>query len=217
MIPRFKLCVFDWDGTMMDTTDAIVQSIRTASQILGLTPPTEAKTKRAIGLGRVDTMKFLLPDCPKERWSEFETVYRSHYLEFEKEIPLIDGMRELILKLRKAGVKTALATGKSERGVNRVLSAHNLKGYFDAIRVGAVINPKPAPGMLLEICEELCISQADTVMIGDSTLDLQMASNAGTSGIGVTFGACTETELNAFPNVGLAEDAHGLERLLFSD
>lgn len=216
MKPRFKLAIFDWDGTMMLTTEAIVESIRYTCTMLGYKDPGIEKTRSAIGLGRADTMNYLVPECPEEKWEEFEDLYRERYLAYERTISLVFGMRELLDELRANDVKLAIATGKSERGLKRVLTANDLIGFFDATRVGAIKNPKPNPAMILEILTELGISKEDAVMIGDSKLDLQMALNAGVAAIGVSYGATTKEELMTLPNVGVAKDVSELRKLLFS-
>ncbi len=214
MKPRFKLAIFDWDGTMMLTTDAIVESIRYTCSFLGYPDPGIEKTRSAIGLGRADTMRFLVPSCPKEKWEAFENFYRERYLAYEKEISLVSGMRELLDALRSHSVKLAIATGKSERGLNRVLTSNDLIGFFNATRVGAIKNPKPNPEMILEILDELEVPKSDAVMIGDSKLDLQMALNAGVAAIGVSYGATSREDLMTLPNVGVANDVSELTKLL---
>ncbi len=215
MRPRFKLAIFDWDGTMMLTTEAIVESIRHTCTKLGYPDPGIEKTRSAIGLGRADTMSFLVPACPKGKWEEFEDMYRERYLAYERTISLVNGMRELLDELRSQSVKLAVATGKSERGLKRVLTGNDLIGFFDATRVGAIKNPKPNPEMILEILEELQVKKEDAVMIGDSKLDLQMALNAGVAAIGVSYGATTKADLMTLPNVGVAKDVAELRSLLF--
>ncbi len=216
MKPRFQLAIFDWDGTMMLTTEAIVESIRYTCTLLGYKDPGVEKTRSAIGLGRADTMEYLVPECPKEKWEEFEELYRERYLSYERTISLVTGMRELLYELRANNVKLAVATGKSERGLNRVLTANDLVGFFDTTRVGAIKNPKPNPAMILEILEELQIKKENAVMIGDSKLDLQMALNAGVAAIGVSYGATTKVDLMTLPNVGVAKDVKELRSFLFS-
>ena len=216
MKPLFDLCIFDWDGTMMCTTGAIIDSIRFTSGLQGYSVPDEATVRGAIGLGREDTMKTLVPECPRELWPRYEATYRERYIALENEIPLVTGMRELLDDLKENGVRIAIATGKSDRGLNRVLTAHNLMGLFDATRTGAVRNPKPAPEMILEILSELHIEKDRAVMIGDSTLDLKMAQNASIAAIGVTYGACYREELATLPNFGIVDNVAELKNLLFS-
>ena len=216
MKPRFNLVIFDWDGTLMPTTDAIIEGFTFAARELGYTPPDPDKTRRAIGMGRADAMHFLMPDCPESCWAVFEETYRNFYLEREKTIALFPGVRELLTDLHTSKVKIALATGKSERGIERVLTRTALTDLFDTTRAGNRVNPKPEPGMILEICRQLNVALDRTVMVGDSTLDLQMALNAKVSGIGVTYGACTRQELAALPHVGLADSVRDLHALLFA-
>lgn len=215
MTPRYDLVIFDWDGTLMPTTDAIIEGFAFAAKALGYPVPDADKTRRAIGMGRTDAMRFLMPECPEPCWGTFEETYRNFYLEREKTITLFPGIRELLSELHAGGARIALATGKSERGIGRVLTRTNLAPLFDATRAGNVVNPKPQPGMILEICWELSIPLEGTAMIGDSTLDLRMAANAGVSGIGVTYGACTHEELTALPNAGLADTVPQLKALLW--
>ena len=217
MTPRFDLVIFDWDGTLMPTTDAIIEGFAFAAKKLGYPVPDADKTRRAIGMGRADAMRFLVPSCPEACWEAFEETYRNFYLLRERTISLFPGVRDLLCTLQDAGVKRALATGKSERGIRRVLTNTGLTDLFDATRAGNLIHPKPQPGMIFEICEELHVAPDRTVMIGDSTLDLQMAGNAGVAGIGVTYGACRGEELATVPNAGLVDSVSALKALLFRE
>lgn len=116
MTPRYDLVIFDWDGTLMPTTDAIIEGFAFAAKALGYPVPDADKTRRAIGMGRTDAMRFLMPECPEPFWGKFEETYRNFYLEREKTITLFPGIRELLSELHAGGVKIALATGKKRAG-----------------------------------------------------------------------------------------------------
>jgi len=210
----YALYIFDWDGTMMCTTEAIVESIRYAARRMDYPVPGQSETRSAIGLGRVDTMLRLMPTCPKSRWEEFEAIYREHYLVQESAIGLVPGMRGLLLKIKDVGGRIAIATGKSQRGLQRVLATTDLTALVDGFRVGAFTHPKPSPEMVLELCAQFSIAPERTVMVGDSTLDLEMARRAQVDAVGVTWGACSRKELASLPNAGLADSVEALGELL---
>jgi phosphoglycolate phosphatase len=186
---RFTLIVFDWDGTLADSTTLIAQSIQRACIDVGQPPPDDRAARHVIGLGLTDALRSVAPALPPERYDELSARYRDHYLAREPDIALFDGARELLAELDAAGYWLAVATGKSRRGLNRALSANGLAGVFHATRCADEGFPKPHPEMLLHVMEGLSVQPHDTLMIGDTTHDLELARNAGASGVAVTYGA----------------------------
>ncbi len=176
---RFDLIVFDWDGTLMDSTAAIVQSIQAAARDLGLPPPADADASWVIGLGLPEAMARIAPQLAQEQHALMVESYRQHYMKRRFDTNLFDGVPALLDDLAQQGYLLAVATGKSRAGLDRALAEVGLTRRFDATRCADETFSKPHPAMLLEICEMLGQEPARTLMIGDTTHDLQMAVNAG--------------------------------------
>jgi len=189
MTRRFDLLVFDWDGTLMDSTAVIAGSLQAACADLGLPVPSEERARHIIGLGLHDAMRHVLPDVPPMIYPQVVERYRVHFVSREQSAPLFAGVEEMLKTLQASGHLLAVATGKSRRGLDRVLERTGLKSLFDATRCGEEAASKPAPEMLYELQAELGVNKAATLMIGDTTHDLQMALNAGCASVGVSYGA----------------------------
>jgi phosphoglycolate phosphatase len=195
-MPRpFDLVVFDWDGTVVDSTAMIARSIQRAAADLGLVVPSLEQASHVIGLGLHDALAAAVPDLSADRIEAFTDRYRHHYFAVEPEIVLFTGIRELLVQLAETGAVLAVATGKSRRGLDRAFAATGLGMFFSASRCADETHPKPHPAMLLELGGELAVAAQQTVMIGDTTHDLAMARSAGTASIGVTYGAHPRAQL----------------------
>jgi phosphoglycolate phosphatase len=193
---RYPLIVFDWDGTILDSPSAIAECIRSAAAELELAVPDFERASHVIGLGLEDALRTAVPELPAARYPEFVEAYRRHFRASEVSMPLFPGMRELIAEL--AGRHTlAIATGKSRRGLERALEASALRPHFRASRCADETTPKPHPAMLLELMGELGVSPEATLMIGDTSHDMEMARAAGVDAIAVTYGAHREAGLRA--------------------
>ena len=192
--PRnFDLLVFDWDGTLFDSTALIAQCIQAACADIGTTVPTDAQANYVIGLGLVDALRHAAPELARERYPELAARYRHHYFAQQDRIVLFDGTLAMLHDLRQSGHKLAVATGKSRRGLDEALAGVELRGLFDATRTADETASKPDPRMLDELMDELDVAPQRTLMIGDTTHDLQLAANAGTACVAVSFGAHPET------------------------
>jgi phosphoglycolate phosphatase len=192
---NFDLIVFDWDGTLMDSTALIVDSIQAACADLGLAIPSREQAAHVIGLSLVGAFQYLAPDIDEAVCQQLTERYRYHYLARDSEIVLFEGASELLMHLRNEGYQLAVATGKARRGLARVLAQSGLEPLFDATRCADETFSKPHPGMLLELMDELDVEPARTLMIGDTTHDLMMARNAGTASLAMTYGAHPGAEL----------------------
>lgn len=193
---QFDLIVFDWDGTLMDSTAAIVKSIQAAAYDLGLPVPDNHAAAYVIGLGLQEALKMAMPDLEPKHYPRMIERYRHHYLSRDHDLTLFDGVREMLDDLSQRGYLMAVATGKSRLGLNRSLSESGLASLFDATRCADETFSKPHPAMLQELTAQLRQDMARTVMIGDTTHDLLMANNAGASGIAVHYGAHPERMLS---------------------
>src|SRR5450830_502343 len=178
---QFDLIVFDWDGTLMDSTSTIVRCIQAAARDLGLPIPDKSAASYVIGLGLQDAMQAAIPDVDPKYYPRIVERYRHHYLGQDQDLTLFDGVREMLDDLAQQGYFLAVATGKSRVGLNRALNTTKLLTRFDATRCADETFSKPHPAMLQEMQR--------TLMIGDTTHDLQMAINAGAGGVAVEFGA----------------------------
>ena len=186
---RYRLVVFDWDGTLMDSTAGIAESIRQAARDLALPVPAREVASHVIGLGLRDSLRHAVPTLPEHRYAEFVDAYRRHFAREQERMELFPGVRELLAELRAGGRQLAVATGKSRRGLDQALAATGLGSYFSASRCADETTPKPDPAMLLELLEELEAPPAGAVMVGDTSHDLEMARGAGVDAVAVSYGA----------------------------
>ena len=189
MPERFDLIVFDWDGTLMDSAAAIVRAMQAAARDLDLPPPPDERARYVIGLGLGDALRHAIPELEEAAYPRMVERYRHHYLSSDHELSLFEGVDALIDALAGRGHLLAVATGKSRVGLNRALGHTGLGRYFHATRCADECFSKPHPAMLEELMDELGATPERTLMIGDTTHDLQMAKNARTGGLAVGFGA----------------------------
>jgi phosphoglycolate phosphatase len=186
---NFDLIAFDWDGTLFDSTQIIVRSIQAAVADVGGTVPSDTAASYVIGLGLMEALAHAAPDVPEARYPELGQRYRHHYGVHQNDISLFDGVLPLLADLKARGHLLTVATGKSRRGLDEALHAVELKGRFDGSRTADETAGKPHPLMLHELMREFDVAPERTLMIGDTTHDLQMALNAGCASVGVSYGA----------------------------
>ncbi|HYR36359.1 MAG TPA: HAD-IA family hydrolase [Burkholderiales bacterium] len=193
---NYRLLVFDWDGTIIDSATTIAECIRAAAADLGLEVPTKEQASHVIGLGLHDALRHAVPGLPAARTAEFVERYRHHFRAREDEMDLFPGMRELLQSLHGTKI-LGIATGKSRRGLDRALEATGLGPCFRASRCADETHPKPHPAMLLELMDELGVPAGQALMIGDTSHDLDMARAAGMDALAVTYGAHAEEGLRS--------------------
>jgi phosphoglycolate phosphatase len=186
---RFDLVVFDWDGTLFDSTALIVRCIQAACRDIGVAVPNEQQAAYVIGLGLHDALQHAVPGLPRERYPELGQRYRHHYFASQDALVLFPGTLDMLHALKARNHWLAVATGKSRRGLDEALQNVQLKGLFDGTRTADETAGKPNPLMLQQLMREFGTDPARTLMIGDTTHDLQMALNAGAASVGVSFGA----------------------------
>jgi len=210
---KYGLIVFDWDGTIIDSAATIVECIRESARDLGLEVPERSRASHVIGLGLHDSLRHAVPDLPRERYTEFVAAYRRHFLAREDSMALFAGMEELLLGLKETHV-LAIATGKSRRGLERALAATGLKSCFHATRCADEGYSKPHPGMLQGLMEELGAANERTLMIGDTTHDMEMARAAGVRRLGVAYGAHPREALLGYDPLACVDDFNDLRHWL---
>ena len=193
---KYKLVVWDWDGTLMDTTAVIVESMKYACRRMGLPVPPDVQCASVIGLGWREAILRAVPECPVDRLAEFGEWYREYYVPHESDVTLFPGVKELLLELKAHGAVLAVATGKSRRGLDYAIKATGLEGVFESTQTITENPSKPNPDMLEQIAIETgSDDKSAVVMVGDTTHDLFMARNFGCDAVAVTTGAHPVSEL----------------------
>ncbi len=211
---RFDLIAFDWDGTLFDSTGLIARCIQAACADVGAPVPSSRDASFVIGLGLADALRHAAPTLPRERHRELADRYRHHYFAKQHEILMFDGALAMLHDLKVRQHRLAVATGKSRRGLDEALRSVQLAGMFVATRTADETASKPDPRMLLELMEELDVTPQRTLMIGDTTHDLQLAVNAGTASLAVSYGAHEHAEFDAFAPLCVAHSVAELHAWL---
>ncbi len=189
MTQRLNLLVFDWDGTLMDSEARIVSCMQAAIEDLGLESRDVASISNIIGLGLHEAISSLYPGCDNTLVTSMTDRYRYHFLTANPtRSELFPGAEETVRGLGEAGYLLAVATGKGRRGLDRVLEETGLGNYFHATRCADETFSKPHPQMLEELMNELGAEPGETLMIGDTEYDMQMATNARTHSLAVSYG-----------------------------
>ena len=196
---KYELVVFDWDGTLMDSTKVIASSLQSACADVGVAVPSERDALYVIGLNLADSFNHVAPDLDEVGRLRLAERYRHHFLEREGEMPLYDGVVEMLADLHGKGVRLAVATGKARRGLDRVLDATGLRRWFEATRCADEGFAKPHPDMLLTLMDITGVDPRRALMVGDTTHDLELAANAGVDAVAVSYGAHDETLLGTRP------------------
>ncbi|MFD0667675.1 HAD family hydrolase [Ramlibacter sp. MAHUQ-53] len=207
---RFDLIAFDWDGTLFDSTAIIVRCIQRAVVDVGGRKPSDQAAAYVIGMALTQALAHAAPDVPPEKYPELSARYRHHYGVHQDDLSLFEGVLPLLSQLRERHHWLAVATGKSRQGLNEVLRTVELQGMFDGSRTADETAGKPHPRMLHELMREFGVDPERTLMIGDTTHDLQMARNAGCASVGVSYGA---HEPDAFHELGPLHIAHSVRDL----
>jgi len=186
---RYDLIVWDWDGTIMDSTPTIVHCIQQSCRDLGFKVPDDALASSVIGLGIHDSLRRAVPWVDPAHFQKLTDRFRFHYLTKDHELDLFVGIRELLEDLRSDNYLLGVATGKSRVGLDRSLKHHQIGHLFHETRTADESFSKPHPGMLLELSDVTQVPTRRILMVGDTTHDLDMAANAGVDAIAVTYGA----------------------------
>ena len=192
----YELIVFDWDGTLMDSAAEIVHCFERAFADAGTAYPGAEAVRRIIGLGLKEAMAALMPGANASQCLAVSDRYREHFLALDAEaMSLFPGVREGLAALVEQGHLLAIATGKSRRGLDRVLQHTGLGDLFVATRCADEAFSKPHPRMLEDILERTGMTSAQAVMIGDTTYDILMAKAANMAGLAVAYGVHPREEL----------------------
>lgn len=193
----YKLLIFDWDGTLMDSTARIAQTLAQALEDVRMPKRPLQERRDVIGLGLKEAMAQLCPYATDEQVEKLVERYRHHWLHPDAPVTLLfEGITESLVTLQQQGYWLAIATGKSRSGLDRSLAECGLpKELFVTSRCADETRTKPNPQMLEEILEETGLEPKDAIMLGDSIYDLQMAKYGGMHSLGVLTGVHDEDRL----------------------
>ena len=195
MPARIKFIVFDWDGTLMDSEAQIVACLHAAIADLDLEPMDDDTVKNVIGLGLREAVDTLVPGRDDRFHQSFVDAYRTHWFQSESSV-LFAGAREVLDIIRQNEFLLGVANGKARRGLDRVLNDTGLTSCFHATRCADEAPSKPHPQMLLDLMEALEVLPEETIMVGDTEYDMEMATNAGVAKIAVRSGVHSGERLN---------------------
>lgn len=212
---KFKLLVFDWDGTLMDSLARITDCMRSAARDTGVPVPGDEMIRDVIGLGLGEAIQTLFPNLDEALWPRIGDRYRHYFLNVNRDpSPLFSGVLEVLERLSAEGYLLAVATGKSRRGLESSLDSSGLRRLFHATRCADEASSKPHPEMLLQLMEVLGSEPSETVMIGDTEYDMEMAANAQAHGIGVSYGVHPCDRLGRHGVLGCIDRFEALPELL---
>jgi len=211
---NFDLIAFDWDGTLFDSTAIIVRCIQEAVRDVGGTVPSEREAAYVIGLGLMQALAHAAPDVPRERYPLLGERYRHHYMAQQGRLSLFEGVLPMLHSLHERGHVLTVATGKSRRGLDEALHSVELQGRFHGSRTADETAGKPHPRMLEELMAQFGVAPERTLMVGDTTHDLQMAINAGCASVAVSYGAHEPQGLHALGPRAVVHTVEQLQRWL---
>jgi phosphoglycolate phosphatase len=194
---KYDLIVFDWDGTLFDSTAIITRCMQAAVVDVGGARPTDKQASHVIGLNLAEALALAAPDVPVDKYPLLGERYRHHFIALQEDISLFDGVLDLLQELKRQNYWVTVGTGKSRKGLDVTLEREvaingeqvRLASLFDGSRTADQTQGKPNPQMLFELMREFGVDASRTLMVGDTTHDLQMALNAGVDAVGVNYGA----------------------------
>jgi len=187
---KYKAIFFDWDGTLVDSTGRIVDSMQRASQYVGMPPLSGQAIRQIIGLGLPEALKTLWPDITDEQLAVMVKEYSANFSHHsEVEADFYAHAKELLIELRELGYQLAVATGKTRKGLDEMLDGMQVRELFDTSRCADETSSKPDPHMLEELLQELNINSSEALMVGDTSFDLEMALAINMDSIGMSHGA----------------------------
>jgi phosphoglycolate phosphatase len=193
------LFIFDWDGTLMDSTGRIVGAMQAAILELGLAARRDDEVREIIGLGLPEAIEFLYGELSLAERNVLQARYAHHYVAADQQpCEFFPSALTVLQQLKERGDLVAVATGKSRKGLRRVLDQLQMNDFFHATRCADETRSKPHPQMLHELLSELAAPLHDAVMIGDTEYDMAMARSVGMARIAVDFGAHAAERLVAY-------------------
>jgi phosphoglycolate phosphatase len=207
---QFDLIAFDWDGTLFDSTQIITRCIQAAVLDVGGAKPSDTAAAYVIGMALMPALAHAAPDVPKEKYPLLGERYRFHYQQHVNDISLFDGVLPMLHALRERQHVLTVATGKSRKGLDDALLQVEIRGMFDGSRTADETAGKPNPRMLHELMAEFGVPPERTLMIGDTTHDLEMAHNAGCASVAVSYGAHGTSDFGRWKPLAVAHNVSEL-------
>jgi len=215
LVARYKLVIFDWDGTLMDSADKIVNCMQSAARQCDMPIPSYEEVGHIIGISLKPAIKQLFNISDDELAEQLVQAYKGAFISSDSTpCPLFEGVVPMLETLKDAQCTLAVATGKARRGLDRAWAQTNTGHYFSGSRTADEAESKPSPDMLLQLLDELGFAPEEAVMIGDTTYDMQMAKTIGMDRIGVSYGVHAQVHLEALAPVALVHSIKELERAL---
>lgn len=187
MNKRYRLVVFDWEGTLSDTLGLVFHCVAEEARRLNFGEMDEELARQSVELGLVMAIKKVFPHLVSEQHEQLLNAVQQSLMSRQNEVYLIPGAKDIVMRLHGAGVGLAIATNKGQQGLQRALHSTGLDTYFSVTRSAGQAPSKPHPRMLQEIIMELGLSVQDALMVGDSVTDMEMANSVGMDAVGVNF------------------------------
>lgn len=217
MQSKFELLVFDWDGTLMDSVEHIVSALIAAAKDINAPERHHTELRDIIGLGLREALDRLYPEMNDDEITHLCDRYRYHFVEANTvHSSLFHGVEKMLLNLQSNGLKLAVATGKARAGLQRVFDDTGYGNFFHTSRCADESGSKPQPHMLHEIMSELSVPAEKTLMIGDTAYDMEMAHNAGTASLAVSYGVHDCERMGQFSPLDCVHSIEELECWLYT-
>ena len=210
-----KLIIFDWDGTLADTTNPIIAAFRQSFADCGLPVPEAERIRPLIGYSLPAIVRRLIPDADARAQAEVVETYASHYLNpNNRNMKLFDSAVPCLNTLKEQGYLLAVATGKGRTGLDRAIGQTGTAPFWAATTCAGEQPSKPAPDMVFALCDTLGLRPSETLVVGDTTYDLQMAANAKAPAVAVSTGAHPKAQLAAGPCLAVLDSLAELPAFL---
>ena len=200
----YRVLIFDWDGTLADSTAQIVQGVQNSFCRFGWPPPAEADIRATIGLSLREALRRLCPQLDQQQTEAAIRAYQHEFHHRREQTVLFPDAGNTLQRLQQH-YWLAVATGKGRRGLDAALNETDTRSLFLATRTVDECASKPQPEMVLSICDELGVHPAEALVIGDTTHDLHMAHNAQSPAIALTTGAHTPAQLQTAPHLAMLD------------
>lgn len=199
MTTKYQVIIFDWDGTIVNSIDWIVECLQQATRQCDLPVPSDQASRDIIGLSLTYALAELFPDISDTDKEALINAYSRQFFSRQTgKQDLFDGVYDMLTELKLMGYQLAIATGKTRAGLDKVLRSTETENLFHLSRCADETASKPDPKMIFEIIDQFNVEKHKVLMIGDSTHDLQMADNAGINAVAVTCGAHTSAILEPY-------------------
>lgn len=201
----YKVIIFDWDGTLMNSEARIVNCVQQAARVNEMPVLPYEESKQIIGLSLDKAIETLYPEADKALVDKMAQAYQQHFLhDSDVVMQAYEGALDLLTNLKEAGYYLAVATGKSRMGLEAVLDESGFREFFDITRTPVESASKPSPLMLQQILQHFDLKENQAVMVGDTTFDMQMAQAINMDRAALLHGVHSAEQMRPFnPNVEL--------------